>query len=348
MTVVVQSIFFFPIIHVLSIKINGQAFDAIQEHFRGHHSAEINDGRASAALRLTNTPEESQNIRNSPLAQKYEKGGVSLCDADVKKAFENTGQKIKGCKIAKNCDGSYSSQLPQASVPYLKNGVVEWSQEHSDVLLHLAKTGVDISPTDYPYAVPDFFEALDVAPLPTDGNVLVAGSVSPWLEATLAAKGAKHIFTMDYDARTIETNITQIVLRKDMEGKQHMYKAIASFSSIEHDGLGRYCDPINPDGDLAAMLEFHQWLEPGGILYLGIPVGESTMVQNNNHRIYGKDRFDAMTKGFKLLGAVNTHWGSWQNSWKFISEKNTFQRRRKTTSGGHNWQNQPWFVLQKS
>ena len=49
------------------------------------------------------------------------------------------------------------------------------------------------------------------------------------------------------------------------------FTAIISYSSIEHDGLGRYGDPINPGGDVAAMREFWRWIRPGGLLYLGVP-----------------------------------------------------------------------------
>lgn len=31
------------------------------------------------------------------------------------------------------------------------------------------------------------------------------------------------------------------------------FDAIVSFSGLEHDGLGRYGDPLNPYGDLSAM-----------------------------------------------------------------------------------------------
>ena len=38
----------------------------------------------------------------------------------------------------------------------------------------------------------------------------------------------------------------------------------ASFSSIEHSGLGRYGDPIDPIGDLREMLKIKCMLKKGG------------------------------------------------------------------------------------
>ena len=38
-----------------------------------------------------------------------------------------------------------------------------------------------------------------------------------------------------------------------------------------HDGLGRYGDPLNPDGDLSAVREMRALLKPRGWLLLGVP-----------------------------------------------------------------------------
>ena len=43
------------------------------------------------------------------------------------------------------------------------------------------------------------------------------------------------------------------------------------FSGVEHDGMGRYRDPMNPDGDLAAVREMALCLRPGGVLLLAVP-----------------------------------------------------------------------------
>jgi len=48
------------------------------------------------------------------------------------------------------------------------------------------------------------------------------------------------------------------------------YSHIVSYSSIEHDGLGRYGDPLNPFGDLEAMKVFWSLLRVGGILLVAV------------------------------------------------------------------------------
>jgi hypothetical protein len=65
------------------------------------------------------------------------------------------------------------------------------------------------------------------------------------------------------------------------------YDAVLSISSIEHDGLGRYGDPLNAWADVRSqreLLEDH--MAPGGLLFLAVPTGKDCVVFNL-HRIYG-------------------------------------------------------------
>ncbi|MBI3704986.1 MAG: DUF268 domain-containing protein, partial [Rhizobiales bacterium] len=56
--------------------------------------------------------------------------------------------------------------------------------------------------------------------------------------------------------------------------------SIASLSClhvIEHIGLGRYGDPIDPSGSIAGLHELERVLAPGGRLYLSTPVGREPL-----------------------------------------------------------------------
>jgi hypothetical protein len=59
---------------------------------------------------------------------------------------------------------------------------------------------------------------------------------------------------------------------------------------IEHIGLGRYGDPLDPDGDLKAIGELVRVLAPGGNLLVATPVGRPR-VAFNAHRIYDHEAF---------------------------------------------------------
>jgi SAM-dependent methyltransferase len=54
---------------------------------------------------------------------------------------------------------------------------------------------------------------------------------------------------------------------------------------IEHIGLGRYGDPIDFEGHIKAAHELSRVLAPGGILFLGTPVGKERVVFDG-HRIF--------------------------------------------------------------
>jgi hypothetical protein len=78
------------------------------------------------------------------------------------------------------------------------------------------------------------------------------------------------------------------------------FDAAISISSFEHDGLGRYGDPINPEGDLDAMNKMKSMLNPGATLFLSVPMGKDTIVWNV-HRIYGRHRLPLLLEGWKVL-----------------------------------------------
>lgn len=68
--------------------------------------------------------------------------------------------------------------------------------------------------------------------------------------------------------------------------------SIASLSclhTIEHIGLGRYGDPIDPEGDIKACAELARVLAPGGSLLFVTPVGNTAKIEFNAHRIYTYD-----------------------------------------------------------
>ena len=54
---------------------------------------------------------------------------------------------------------------------------------------------------------------------------------------------------------------------------------------LEHVGLGRYGDPINPEGSRMAATELQRVLKPGGRLFLSVPAGRER-VCFNAHRVF--------------------------------------------------------------
>lgn len=76
--------------------------------------------------------------------------------------------------------------------------------------------------------------------------------------------------------------------------------SLSCLHTIEHIGLGRYGDPIDPDGDLRAIRELSRVVAPGGNLLIAVPMGEKMRIQFNAHRIYDYTHFVSYFPGFRL------------------------------------------------
>jgi hypothetical protein len=79
------------------------------------------------------------------------------------------------------------------------------------------------------------------------------------------------------------------------------FDAVLSLSAFDHDGLGRYGDPISPDGDLLTMdLLLTALVRPHtGLLLLSVPVGPDGVFWNL-HRRYGRVRLPLLLSGWEL------------------------------------------------
>ena len=134
----------------------------------------------------------------------------------------------------------------------------------------------------------------------TNLNVAVIGSISPWIEAILLNLNNK-VTTVEYNVPESKyPNLNCVDYFNDFQKTEKKYDSIITFSSIEHSGLGRYGDPLDPNGDIKTMDDIHKNLKDDGILVWGAPVGQDAVVWNA-HRIYGKKRLPLMFNKFKQL-----------------------------------------------
>ena len=107
---------------------------------------------------------------------------------------------------------------------------------------------------------------------------MVIGSYQPWIEAMLLEYGAKNVTTLEYveiesQHPQIRTWTPETMKRSWEEDGSPQFDAIVTFSSLEHSGLGRYGDAINPWGDLITMSKAWCMTRPGGRMLIGVPTG---------------------------------------------------------------------------
>jgi SAM-dependent methyltransferase len=175
-----------------------------------------------------------------------------------------------------------------------------YSREQIEEYIALAKNkspGPSYGTTD-----PWLFEAIEVYPL-AGLTVAIMGSTVPWYEAVTLAFGGNPT-TIDYNLTQYDhPDLSEQITPEIYWKHPRQFDAALSISSFEHDGLGRYGDPLNPSGDLRAMNEMKKILKKDGILFLAVPVGIDKIVWNA-HRIYGKVRLPMLIDGWEPLGTV--------------------------------------------
>ena len=84
------------------------------------------------------------------------------------------------------------------------------------------------------------------------------------------------------------------------------YDICFSISSFEHDGLGRYGDPLDPDGDLKAMENAKNIIHKDGLMLLSIPNVYDKVVFNL-HRVYGEKRMPMLLNKWKKIDLFGEH-----------------------------------------
>lgn len=106
-----------------------------------------------------------------------------------------------------------------------------------------------------------------------------------------------------YDYRPAVLNLSNL---NSLEGnllslpfESNSIESISCMHTVEHVGLGRYGDPIDPRADLKAIKELKRVTARGGTLLFVSPIGKSKL-EFNAHRIYSYDQIIKYFEGFEL------------------------------------------------
>ena len=80
-----------------------------------------------------------------------------------------------------------------------------------------------------------------------------------------------------------------------------------SHSSIEHSGMGRYGDEMNPYGDVITVARVNCLLKQGGVFFMGVPTEPPfvDVVNYNAHRNFGPLMWLRVIFGFDVIDGVN-------------------------------------------
>jgi hypothetical protein len=158
-------------------------------------------------------------------------------------------------------------------------------------------------------------------------SCVVMGSGSAFYETVCLYFGAKSVTTIEYNKIIFLHPQMRTMTPAEYDKHRVKFDVGMSISSFEHDGLGRYGDPLNPEADLEAMGKMKTIIKKDGMLFLAVPVGKDLLVWNAN-RIYGRIRLPLLLKGWEVL-----------DTFGFV------ERRLDTGEGGSH---QPIFVLKNT
>jgi len=156
------------------------------------------------------------------------------------------------------------------------------------------------------YGITDQFlySAIDEYPF-INKTVVIMGSQRPIYESVCIVFGAKNCTTIDFQPIIAEDDRLETITIAQYDENPRFFDAAISISSFEHDGLGRYGDPLRPNGDIEMMDKMKCIVRPGGLLYLSIPMAKDKIVWNM-HRVYGKIRLPLLIQHWTLLGIYSS------------------------------------------
>lgn len=129
---------------------------------------------------------------------------------------------------------------------------------------------------------------------------LIIGSLQPWYESVALAFGCRSVTVLEYRDQPCGHPQIKFFHVRDIHRLDAPFDFAVSISSVEHDGLGRYGDPVSRNADIEAMAEHKRLLRPDGLLYLSVPVGRDQIV-GNMHRVYGRCRLPRLLWGYNVM-----------------------------------------------
>jgi SAM-dependent methyltransferase len=111
--------------------------------------------------------------------------------------------------------------------------------------------------------------------------------------------------TVEYiDIRVMQSPFPNLVYKEgsilSLPYEDNSIDSLSCLHVIEHIGLGRFGDEVDPDGYIKAAHELVRILKPGGKLYIGTPVGRQSLFFDA-HRVFNVETVEKMFESLDLL-----------------------------------------------
>jgi hypothetical protein len=110
------------------------------------------------------------------------------------------------------------------------------------------------------------------------------------------------------DIRPLPISLENLECRKgsilDLPFDDNEVSSLSSLCVIEHIGLGRYGDPLDPYGTNKAAVELSRVIKSNGDLYVSAPIQDVATVHFNAYRSFNPESFISMFPAFTVIDTL--------------------------------------------
>lgn len=137
--------------------------------------------------------------------------------------------------------------------------------------------------------------------IPSMGRILDVGSTGSQLPLMLVGLGYE-VWTIDvrkyeYDGIIDELKCIMGDIR-ETNFQDSFFDVVLAISTVEHIGLGRYGDSIDPYGDENTMKEIIRIMANNAVFLMTVPFGKRSI--NKTHRVYSEESLLTLLSEFKI------------------------------------------------
>ncbi|MBJ7901328.1 MAG: DUF268 domain-containing protein [Cyanobacteria bacterium RI_101] len=115
---------------------------------------------------------------------------------------------------------------------------------------------------------------------------------------------SKVVPTTMVDIRPLSLPLETLNFKKgsilELPFEDNSLESVSSLCVVEHIGLGRYGDPLDPDGSIKAIKELKRVIKDEGELYISVPIDVDNRTYFNAHRAFKEDYLLELFSPFKL------------------------------------------------
>lgn len=152
---------------------------------------------------------------------------------------------------------------------------------------------------DAHYCYMGFWATQRLAERPGDDHIDVASQIS-WVMNVAATRRVRFV-----DIRPFETYLPTLTVEAGtvlaLPFADKSLSSVSCLHVVEHVGLGRYGDPMDPLGSEKAIIELARVLAPGGRLLFAVPVGRERVCFNAHRMLAPKTVIDLFAaEGLRL------------------------------------------------